>query len=299
MLFGDFKVDESKATGHKPLTFDLILYTTGGRVVSRQTVANNSRYRFMDVANGDYEIGVEVESNEVARIRLQVNEPFRTDIQRDIELEWRENFIRKTNTATVAVADFYKRTSANEKRFAKAERAIDDKNYTQAIEFLRQILSEDEKDFQSWTELGTVYLIQRNFAEAETAYLRATEANPSFFLAAFNLGKVRMLQKKFEAAIEPLTNAVKIKPESPDANYYLGEAYLQIKKGSKAVGYMYEALKLDPIGKAEAHLRLAALYNGAGLKDKAATEYEQFLKKKPDYPDSGKLEQYIAQNKKQ
>ena len=64
------------------------------------------------------------------------------------------------------------------------------------------------------------------------------------------------------------------------------------------MGYFYEALKLDPVGKAEAHLRLAALYNGAGLKDKAAIEYVEFLKKKPDYPDKKKLEQYIAQNKK-
>jgi len=140
--------------------------------------------------------------------------------------------------------------------------------------------------------------MQTNFAEAESAYLHATEANPAFFLSFFNLGKLRMAQKKFETAVEPLIQAVKIKPESPEANYLLGEAYLQIKKGSKAVVYLYEALKLDPIGKAEAHLRLAALYNGAGMKDKAAAEYEQFLKKKPDYPERKRLEQYIAQNKK-
>ena len=36
---------------------------------------------------------------------------------------------------------------------------------------------------------------------------------------------------------------------------------------------------------ADAHLRLAMLYNGAGMKDKAAAEYEQFLKKKPNYPE--------------
>ncbi|HEY8188099.1 MAG TPA: tetratricopeptide repeat protein [Pyrinomonadaceae bacterium] len=299
MLYGDFKVDDSKVTGHKPLSFDLILYAAG-RVVARQTVVNNSRYRFMDISNGDYEIGVEVESNEVVRIRLRLNEPFKTDVRQDIELEWRESLIGKSsNKSTVAAADFYGRTSANEKRFAKAERAINEKNYAQALVFLREILAEDDKDYQSWTELGTVYLLQRNLSEAENAYLRATEANPAFFLSSLNLGKIRLAQKKFETAVEPLTRAVKIKPESADANYYLGEAYLQIKKGSKAVGYLYEALKLDPIGKAEAHLRLAALYNGAGLKDKAAAEYEQFLKKKPDYPERNKLEQYIAQNKKQ
>ena len=300
MLYGDFKVDETKVTGPKPISFDLILYTSGGRMLSRQTVGNHSRYRFMDLSNGDYEIGVEVESNEVARIRVQLNEPFKTDIRQDIELEWRENLIGKNSNKPAAVAaNIYKRTATNEKRFVKAQKAIDKKNYAQAVEFLRQILSEDEKDYQSWTELGTAYLMQKNLAEAETAYGRATVANPEFFLAFLNLGKLRMAEQKFESALEPLSQAVKIKPESPDANYRLGESYLQIKKGSKAVVYLYEALKLDPIGMAEAHLRLAALYHGAGMKDKAASEYEQFLKKKPDYPDRKKLEQYITQNKKQ
>jgi tetratricopeptide (TPR) repeat protein len=120
---------------------------------------------------------------------------------------------------------------------------------------------------------------------------------PKFFLALINLGRLRLMQSNFEGAISVLSEAVVTKPTSAEANYYLGEAYLQIKKGSKAVTYLYEALKLDPIGKAEAHLRLAVLYNGAGMKDKAAAEYEQFLKKKPDYPDHKKLEQYIGANK--
>ena len=64
-----------------------------------------------------------------------------------------------------------------------------------------------------------------------------------------------------------------------------------------AVGFLNEAIKLDPLGMADAHLRLATLYNAAGMKDKAAAEYEAFLKKRPDYPDRKKLEQYIAENK--
>ena len=48
---------------------------------------------------------------------------------------------------------------------------------------------------------------------------------------------------------------------------------------------------------ADAHLRLGALYNLAGYKDRAAAEYEQFLQKKPDYPERKKLEEYIQTNK--
>jgi len=50
---------------------------------------------------------------------------------------------------------------------------------------------------------------------------------------------------------------------------------------------------------AQAHLRLAALYNAAAMKSRAAEEFEAFLKKKPDYPDRKTLEEYISQNKKQ
>ncbi|HEX2271479.1 MAG TPA: hypothetical protein VHH35_18185, partial [Pyrinomonadaceae bacterium] len=71
----------------------------------------------------------------------------------------------------------------------------------------------------------------------------------------------------------------------------------QIKKGSKAVAYLNEAIRLDPIERADAHLRLATLYNAVGMKDKAAIEYEEFLKKKPGYPESKKLREYIDANK--
>ena len=141
-------------------------------------------------------------------------------------------------------------------------------------------------------------MAENNLVEAEASYLRATEVRPKFFLALLNLGRLRLRQKEFNAAIAALDHAVAVQPLSADANYFLGEAYLQIKKGSLAVGYLNEALRLDPQGMAEVHLRLALLYNAAEMKDKAASEYEQFLKKRPDYPDKKRLQKYIADNKK-
>lgn len=61
---------------------------------------------------------------------------------------------------------------------------------------------------------------------------------------------------------------------------------------------MNEAINLDPVGMADAHLRLGALYNAVGMKDKAAAEYEEFLKKRPDDPEKEKLRAYIVANKK-
>jgi len=298
ILYGDVKVDESKVTGMKPISYDLILYL-GGQIVRRQSVSSNGRYRFVDLSNGYYDLVVELENNEIARMRVEITSPrINTDYRQDITLEWKAPFNTPVKPASISAADFYKRSSANQKLFEKAQTATDKKKYDEALGLLNQLLANDANDFQAWTELGTINLIQQNLPEAEKGYLRATEVRPKFFLALMNLGKVRAAQKRYDEALSPLTLALEIQPTSANLNFLLGETYLQLKKGSKAVIYLHEALKLDPTGMTEAHLRLASLYHGAGMKDKAAIEFQEFLKKKPDHPDRKKFEQYIVQNKK-
>ena len=299
LVFGDFKVSEAKDSRPTPQVFNVILYSVFGSVVARQTVTNHGRYQFYNVNNGEYDIVVEVESQEVARVHIVLTTSLRSDFRNDISLEWRADYVIKKKAGIVSAEDTYNRVQPNKGRYEKAEEAFENKKYDQAVFLFQQIVADDPADFQAWSELGTVYLAEKKTSDAEAVYLHALEARPAFFLALMNLGKLRFATKNFEKAIEPLTEAVKTKPASAEANYFLGEAYLQIKKGSKAVGYLNEALRLDPVGMADAHLRLAALYHAAGVKDKAAAEYEQFLKKKPDYPDRPKLEKYIVENKKQ
>jgi tetratricopeptide (TPR) repeat protein len=298
ILYGDVKVHEGQTSNLKPLALDILLYTEAGSLVSRQTVQSNGRYRFNNLTDGRYQIIVEVENSEVARFPVDFSSPFKNEVRQDIEFEWRDT-PRTASTEVVSAADKYNRPAKHVAAFDAAMQAIRRKEYDQAIITLRQIVESDPNDFPAWERLGTVYFIQKKFEEAETSYREALKRHPNYALVLISLGRVRIVQKKFDGAVEALDQAVKIEPTSAQANYFLGEAYLQLKKGSKAVGYLYEALKLDPVGMADAHLRLAALYHGAGMKDKAANEYEQFLKKLPDYPDRKKLEDYIAQNKKQ
>ena len=293
-LYGDIRVEaEPGSESAKPLSLEVQLYLVSGALIGRSTVTVPGRYRFMDLANGEYDVVVLNENTEVARVRVRVQAVYKNDFRQDIILEARTDR-RTSKPATVSASDVYERTAANKSLFEKSQKAVDAKKYDEALDFLGRLVAADAKDFQAWTELGTVQLLRNHFDEAEKAYRHAIGAHPTFTLALLNLGRLLLAQKKFEGAIEPLAEAVKSSPSSADANFLLGEAYLQIKKGSMAVGYLNEAARL---GKPEAHLRLALLYNGAGLKDKAAAEYEAFLKKKPDYPDRKKLEDYISANK--
>ena len=294
-LYGDIKVEARLGEESlKPLSLEVQLYIINGTLIGRQTVTANGRYRFMDLTNGEYDVVVLSENTEVARVRVRVEAVYKNDFRQDIVLQAETNRAA-TKAATVSASDVYERTPANKSLFGKAQKAVDEKKYDEALALLGRLVAADAKDFQAWTELGTVQLMRNNLEEAETDYRRALQERSTFTLALLNLGRLLSAQKKFEAAIEPLAEAVKSSPSSADANFLLGEAYLQIKKGSKAVPYLTEAARL---GKAEAHLRLAALYNAAGLKDKAAQEYEQFLKKRPDYKDRKALQQYISENKK-
>jgi tetratricopeptide (TPR) repeat protein len=298
-IFGDLKVDESQASPNVSRTYQVLLYNIIGNVIDRQVITNNGRYRFFNVGNGEYVLAVEFESTEVARIPLRLSYPQKTDVRQDISLEWKADSTRPRGpkSMTIAASPIYDRPAENQQIFQKAEHEVSKKNYAEAVLLFNQIVDRDVKDFEAWTELGSAYFNLGKLKDAEKAWLGAIDQKPTFILPFLNLAKVRMAIKNYEGAIEALDGAIKIQPTSAMANYLLGEAYLQIKKGSKAVGYLYEALKLDPNGMAEAHLRLATLYNGAVMKEKAAVEYEQFLKKKPDYQERKKLEEYIAANK--
>jgi tetratricopeptide (TPR) repeat protein len=298
-LLGDVDVSGTENSDVKAATFDLVLYTRSGVVIDRQKVGSKGRYRFLNVPAGDYELVFEFENAEVARLPIRlVGTP--TDFRQDVTLEWRSGPPHRKfgKPGVISVEDNYERKPANQNRFEKAQVAIDNKEHDKALVLLQEVVADDPQDFQAWAELGTVYLAKKDLGNAEASYLRSTEVRPKFFLALLNLGRVRLMQAEYATAITPLEQAVTVRPLSADANYFLGEAYLQIKKGSLAVGYLNEAIKIDPVGMAQAHLRLATLYNAAGMKDKAAIEYEQFLKKVPDYKDKKKLQEYIAANKK-
>ena len=297
-LYGEISVEGEQLNNGKPVKVDLILYTESRNIVERNTVSGNSRYRFNNIPQGVYELVAEVEGAEVARVRVDLRSPMVDDVKQDLTFAWTSTGPRSSKADTVSAADRYERSSANAALFTKADRALDAKQFDEAAKLLNKILANDPKDFQVWTQLGNVHLLQDKYAEAESDYLHAIDLRSDYFLALLNLGRAEIGLQRYDVAAEVLSRAVKLRPKSAECNYLLGESYLQLKKGSVAVNHLNEALRLDPKGMADAHLRLALLYNAAGMKDKAAAEYEAFLKQRPDYPDRKQLEEYISTNKK-
>lgn len=295
-LFGDVRITTDDNT-IVPQEVTLILRRAPDGEVGRQTISSRGRYRFTNLIAGDYEIVVEANGKEIGRIQqitirnMLSNSP--QGNQYDLDFRWKPDAVHAAGV--ISAADVYDRPAATKAIFQKAEDAVGKKKYDEAVELLKQVVETDKNDFQAWTALGSVYFAEQKLDESENAYRKAIEIHPTAPRAYLNLGRALSSQKKFEEAVDPLTKAVELQPTSGDANYLLGECYLQLRKGSKAIPYLNDAANN---GRPDAHLRLGWLYNAAGMKDKAAMEYEEYLKKNPNYPDKNKLKEYIAANKK-
>lgn len=302
-LFGDVRITvKGAAERATPPQATVILFRPSGKELAlptgpefgRQTVTSGGRYRFSDLPPGEYELAVEIDHYEVSRTRIflsSLHAPY--GLQHDISFDW-QPLSNSTKSPTIS-ADVHERTSANKRLFKKAEDAVDAKDYDQAISLLKQMVASDKADYQAQTILGTLLGSQGRYDEAEQAYLSALTAKPTFAPALLDFGRLRLKQKRFADAVEPLTKLVGLQPDSGEANLLLGDAYVQMDQRPKAIPHLNSAASL---GYPEAHLRLAWIYDAAGSKEQAALEYEEFLKKKPDYPDRQKLEAYIKANKK-
>ncbi len=266
-----------------------------GPELARQKVLNGGTYRFSDLTLGEYELVVEIDLHEVSRTRIYLSSlhaPY--GLQQDIVVDWQPPG-DATKGPTVLAADIHERSAANKRLFKKAEDAVAEKNFDQAISFLKQIVTSDKADYQAQAILGTLFASMGKYDEAEQAYLGALSAKPTFPPALLDFGRLRLRQKKFAEAIDLLTRLVELQPDSGEANLLLGDAYVQANLTAKAIPHLNSAASL---GFPEAHLRLAWIYDATGSKEKAALEYEAFLKKKADYPERQKLEDYIRVNKK-
>lgn len=268
-----------------------------GVMVGRQRVKNRGAFSFSGVPRFGVSLVIEADNLEVASYPLgTLNSPPLSNRQ-DVILTW--NQIGQTSSRrneVISVRNSYSRSEENQKLFEKAIAELEEKKSENSQKLFRQLLEKDPGDFIAWTELGNIYFTKEKFSDSENAYNKAISLKSDFLPALTNLGKLYLAQKKFEQAIEVLTKAHAGASSSADINHYLGEAYLQSKKGSKAVVYLNEAIKLAPVEKAEIHLRLAALYNAAGAKDRAVAEYKMFLEKVPDHPEKSKIEKYISEN---
>jgi cytochrome c-type biogenesis protein CcmH/NrfG len=293
VIWGQVELRGLRSDEKRPVLIVALMFN--GAQLDMVQVNDKGYYVFLRKAQNGAELVVRIGGEEIGRVKL-----YAALDRYDIAVNWSQAQAPKKAAGVISAKSSYNsRSNANQKLLDKAIVEAESKNIQEAIKILRDIVASDPQDFVAWAGLGSLYFGESKLADAEKAYDRALELNPDLMVAMLKLGRIHLSNKAFDKAIAILEKAVVADPTSADALHFLGEAYLQAKLGSKAVPVLNEAIRLAPVEKADLHLRLAALYNAAGLKDRAAAEYKLFLGKKPNYGEKDKLEKYIKDNQKE
>lgn len=127
---------------------------------------------------------------------------------------------------------------------------------------------------EAHTSLAAVREYEWNWADAETEYKRAIEANPNYATARHWYGVYLSSMGRFDESVRELKVALELDPISPIINTGLGRAYYSARDYNRAIDQYRKTLDMEP-NFAEARFQLALCYEGKQMYDEAATEYEK------------------------
>ena len=116
--------------------------------------------------------------------------------------------------------------------------------------------------------------------EAEDAYLRALECDPTFADAHCNLGAIRQQRGEREAARASYEAALEHEAAHVEARFNLAGLDEEEGDSESALRHYKRLLALDP-AHAEAHLNAALLFDKLGLRRRARTHWRTYVGLRP------------------
>jgi len=98
----------------------------------------------------------------------------------------------------------------------------------------------------AWTGIGLANYQKQDYPAAESAYRKAMELNPRYYLAPFHLGELYYKQDRPVEALDMFNRTVELAPEFPNGHYWLGLVSMKMKDPLKAKQSFMKVLSLAP-----------------------------------------------------
>jgi tetratricopeptide (TPR) repeat protein len=167
------------------------------------------------------------------------------------------------------------------KHYEKAQQLQEEGKQHAAVGEYRKALAAAPDMYFAHNNLGSLYVAEQNFKDAEAEFRTVIEQNRADANGYFNLANVCLLTKRFDEAGDFIQQGLSREPNSAFGYFLMGSVMLQ--KGDKpgAEKQLQKALYQDP-GMANAHLALVNLYVQQKRNADAVLELQAFLKQSPE-----------------
>jgi tetratricopeptide (TPR) repeat protein len=101
----------------------------------------------------------------------------------------------------------------------------------------------------AYNNLGFAYLKKEQYQKAIANFQKALKFAPFFTPAQTNLGLALERMNRWEEAVDTYEKAISMDPEYPAAHFHLGRLYMKFNRNAQAAEELHQVIKLDPRGR--------------------------------------------------
>ncbi|MGA9529622.1 MAG: DUF3857 domain-containing protein [Terriglobales bacterium] len=237
--------------------------------ISRDYGEYSSSYTFTvskskeGVLEGERKLNVKV--NELPAVRRADYDSFRNVTLGDTDQLLSATILAPSGSATDATA---KMEGTPEELHSAGVKALESKDYRDAIALLKRAADGDANLKDAWFDLGRAYSGANNHADAIGAFRKQAELDPNHKLANLELGLELQLAGKNDEAAAAYRKQLEIAPYEKDAHKDLGLLLAQMGRDADARAELEAAVAIPP-DDPETKLALAQVYTKLGETAKA------------------------------
>ena len=167
------------------------------------------------------------------------------------------------------------------KKFEKASELSKAGSLDEAVAVYLELKAEHPDIPELYFNLGTIYLRQEKWLEAEAAYQRALELLPENTKVRVLLADIHKNLGRSDEALAAMETLVAENPDDPQLHYNLGVFYLNAQRYEDAFASFDETRKRDPDNVDVLYL-LGTLSVSLGQIDQAVGHLQSYLEKAPE-----------------
>jgi len=165
--------------------------------------------------------------------------------------------------------------------FDKGQSALKDNKLDSGISHLRKAIKLYDAFPSAYTLLGTAYLEQKNWKDAESALVKAASLDSKSAEAYLALGAVFNQTKDYPQAETALLRGLELKPDAPGGHYELAKTYWALGRWQEAAPHARKAVSDIP-DLASPHVLLGNILLKENNLQEALHEYQEYLRLDPN-----------------
>ncbi len=252
---------------------------------------DQGRFGFYGLVANEYRVSVNDNSYEPFSTTLIVDPTFSVQNFVSITLIPREEKKKEdplqgrvsgSNPYLVDPAEYYrhfpKKTIKEYERGMEAEKHG---NADEAIQHYTRAIGYSPDFYPAQNNLGSLYVSQQKFAEAQNQFEAAIKTNQNDPEAHLNLANVLMLTKHYEEATLEIEEGLKREPNSAFGHFLRGSLYFHTSRPELAEKELLNALDFNP-KMSQAYLQLVNLYLQQRRTVDAINELQTYVKTFPE-----------------